>query len=107
MDSKKSAIDVDELQYYFDAQERDTLDLQGRSRRSSEVLTIRDKLLSLPQADFEAAVQTIKNMLQPNGKKDKSADDAKTRRRDANELYERSRVDAGGSSLKVGSVRGS
>ncbi len=106
MDGDKKPIDMSDLQYYFDAQERDTLDRQGRSRRSSEVLSIRDKLLALPQSDFETVVQTIKNMLHPVSKSDKSGDDAKAKRKDANDLYDRTRVEAGGSSLKIGSVRG-
>ncbi len=107
MEDKKGQIEVEELQYYFDAQERDTLDRQGRSRRSTEVLTIRDKLLALPPGDFDAVVQTIKNMLHPVGKSDRQGEDGKAKRRDASELYERTRIDSGGSSLKVGSVRGS
>ncbi len=50
--SKSQTIDVSELQYYFDAVERDSLDRQSHSRRSSEVLAIRDKLLTLPDKDF-------------------------------------------------------
>ena len=104
-DPKKTSVDMSELQYYFDAQERDTIDRQGLSRRSFHVLDIRDKLLTLPQADFESAVKSIKSLLQGHERDDKGAADAKGKRRDANELYDRTRVEHG-SNNKVGSVRG-
>lgn len=88
-DENKKSIDVSELQYYFDAQERDTLDKQGYSRRSNDVLTIRDRILALPERDYNGVVQTIKNLLnKAPGDGDKSN---KNNRKDAGELYEKTR----------------
>lgn len=102
--SKSQTIDVSELQYYFDAVERDSLDRQSHSRRSSEVLAIRDKLLTLPDKDFEAAVQTIKNILTPNGTKTPGAEENKVKKQQAADLYEKTRTEKPLASLKAGSV---
>lgn len=101
--SKSQTIDVTELQYYFDAVERDSLDRQSHSRRSSEVLAIRDRLLTLPDKDFEAAVQTIKNILTPGGGKP-AGDEQKAKKQQAADLYERTRSEKPLTSLKAGSV---
>ncbi|WP_218109857.1 hypothetical protein [Oligoflexus tunisiensis] len=97
-------IDVSELQYYFDAVERDSLDRQSHSRRSSEVLAIRDKLLTLPDKDFEAAVQTIKNILTPTGGQAPGSEENKVKKQQAADLYEKTRADKPLTSLKAGSV---
>jgi hypothetical protein len=102
--SKSQMIDVSELQYYFDAVERDSLDRQSHSRRSSEVLAIRDKLLTLPDKDFEAAVQTIKNILTPTGPKTPGAEENKVKKQQAADLYEKTRTEKPLASLKAGSV---
>ncbi len=91
-ETKQQPIDVSELQYYFDAVERDSLDRLNHSRRSSEVLAIRDHLLALPDKDFEQVMQTIKNLLQPHQKSSQS-EEPKLRRREAQDLYEQSRLD--------------
>jgi len=102
--SKTQTIDVSELQYYFDALERDSLDRQSHSRRSSEVLAIRDRLLTLPDKDFEAAVQTIKNILTPGTAKPTGSDENKVKKNQAAELYDKTRVEKPMAPLKVGSV---
>jgi hypothetical protein len=103
-DTKKPAIDVSELQYYFDAQERDTLDRLGHSRRSTEVLTIRDRLLALPQRDFESVVATIKNLLTSPAQDGAKTEEAQRKRKDAGELYDMARSDKATGSMKVNSV---
>jgi hypothetical protein len=103
-DPKQVPIDVSELQYYFDAVERDSLDKMSHSRRSSEVLAIRDRLLTLPDKDFEAAVQTIKNILSPNSPASVPGDEQKAKRREAAELYEKTRAENPITILKAGSV---
>ena len=102
-EDNKTGIDVSDLHYYFDAQERDTLDRQGYSRRSSDVLTIRDRLLALPQKDYESVVQTIKNILNP-GSADNASQEAKVKRKDASELYDKVRTDKPTTSLKTSVV---
>lgn len=98
-----SNFDPRDLQYYFEAQERDTLDREGRSRRSSEVLSIRDKLLALPERDFNSVVQTIKSILNPNSTSDETGS-AGNKRRDAADLYEKARSSDKPLPLKMGSV---
>ncbi|HYX33829.1 MAG TPA: hypothetical protein VE954_12005 [Oligoflexus sp.] len=101
--SKSQTIEVSELQYYFDAVERDSLDRLNHSRRSSEVLAIRDRLLTLPDKDFEVAVQTIKNILTPGSGK-AMADDSKVKKQQATDLYEKTRMDKPLAHMKAGSV---
>lgn len=102
--SKSQMIDISELQYYFDAVERDSLDRLSHSRRSSEVLAIREKLLTLPDKDFQAAVQTIKNILTPNAVKTTDLDENRVKRQQAAELYDKARTEKPLASLKAGTV---
>jgi hypothetical protein len=102
--SKSQTIDLSDLQYYFDAVERDSLDRQSHSRRSSEVLTIRDRLLTLPDKDFEVAVQTIKNILTPNSGRISGTDDGKVKKQQAADLYEKTRLEKPLANMKAGSV---
>lgn len=89
--NKKTIFDAKDLQYYFEAQEQDTLDLQGRSRRASELLKIRDRLLSMPEKEFDTAVHAIRTLLNPQtGPENK---DQKSKKKDASELYDIARAD--------------
>ena len=90
-----------DLQYYFESQQHDTYDLQGRSRRASEVLKIRDRLLSMPEKDFDTAIHAIRAILDP--KSHKEVEDPKTKKRDAAELYDLARAEQV-SPLKMGSL---
>ncbi len=96
-----SKFDAKDLQYYFEAQEQDTLDLQGRSRRASELLKIRDRLLSLPEKEFDTAVLAIRSLLSPQPHGD--AKDQKTKKKDASELYDLARNDHP-TPIKMGSL---
>ena len=82
----KLPFDEKDLQYYFEAQERDTLDLQGRSRRATAMLMIRDRLLSLPEKEFEIAFHSIIGLLNPQFSA--NSKDDKNKRLDAAELYD-------------------
>jgi len=64
MVEKPKQINLEDLHYYFDSREKDTLDHGGRSRKSREVLALRDRLLTLPDSEFEMAIKTLNNMLQ-------------------------------------------
>lgn len=101
---KPNGIDVSELQYYFDAVERDSLDRISHSRRASEVLAIRDRLLTLPDKDFELAVQTIKNMLNPANSKETDPKVQQAKKQQAADLYEQTKAEKSASSLKVGPI---
>lgn len=103
-DPKSKIIVVSDLQYYFDAVERDSLDRQSHSNRSTHVLAIREKLLTMPDKDFEAAVQTIKNILSPGSGKPTASDEQKTKKQQATELYEKARAEKPLTSLKAGSI---
>ena len=47
------------LGFYFDAVEQDRLDKGLLSRKSGQILSLREKLLALPEPEFETTVKTI------------------------------------------------
>lgn len=59
---KKASVRLEDLYFYFDAVERDSLDSAGVSRRSSEVLALRERLMRLPEGEFDAAIKTMKSI---------------------------------------------
>lgn len=61
--STSDAVRFSELQYYFDAQQRDFLDRGAMGRKAGEFLALRDKLLALPDQDFEVAMKTLRNLI--------------------------------------------
>lgn len=99
--SVKANFNARDLQYYFEAQEQDTLDLQGRSRRASELLKIRDRLLSMPEKEFDTAVHAIRTLLSPPTHDDNK--ETKTKKKDASELYDLARADQP-TPIKMGSL---
>ncbi|MFW7380478.1 MAG: hypothetical protein ACOH5I_16820 [Oligoflexus sp.] len=70
MDGKPKVINLEDLHYYFDSREKDTLDYGGRSRKSREVLALRDRLLTLPDQEFEMAIKTLHQMISGEKQKD-------------------------------------
>ncbi|MES2744589.1 MAG: hypothetical protein V4655_04140 [Bdellovibrionota bacterium] len=101
LDDLQKNFDAGDIQYYFESQQHDTHDLQGRSRRASEVLKLRDRLLSMPEKEFDTAIHAIRAILDPKTGKD--AEDQKAKKRDAAELYERARTEQV-SPIKMGSL---
>jgi hypothetical protein len=99
--SAKQTFDAKDLQYYFEAQEQDTLDLQGRSRRANALLKIRDRLLSMPEKEFDTAVLAIQTVLNPPTGPDTK--DQKAKKKDASELYDLARNDHP-TPMKMGSL---
>jgi len=82
-----------ELAYYFDAVERDRMDMGYLSRKNGHILALREKLLSLPLPEFDAAIKTIERLVMDVSKSDrKPGQDQK--RREAIELFDK--VSAGG-----------
>lgn len=75
-------ISIDDVRYYFDAKEKDSLDVGPRVHRNREVLSIRDRLLALPDKDFEVAIRAFKKMLtddtKPQAKNEQAPEDAQT-----------------------------
>ncbi len=101
VDDINKNFEQSDLQYYFESQQHDTYDLQGRSRRVTEVLKVRDRLLSMPEKDFETAIHAIRAILDPKAQKDEV--DAKAKKRDASELYDLARTEKV-SPMKMGSL---
>ncbi len=90
-DEKK--IDVGTLAFYFDSQEKDSLDHGRLGRKTGQVLALREKLLAMPEAEFDMAIRTIEKLVSgvnANMTMDKERKDRKERRSNAQELYERS-----------------
>ncbi len=83
-------IDVSDLQYYFDAQEKNTLDGSKYCIKSRAILALRDRLLNLPDADFDSAMKTLNGFIDQQSKSHNS--DANTspqsQEKDAMRLYE-------------------
>lgn len=56
-------VKLDEVQYYFDGVVRDALDSAAISRRSSEWLQIRSKLIYLDQDAYDIAMASIRSLV--------------------------------------------
>lgn len=83
---KKIGVKLEDLYFYFDAVERDSLDAAGVSRRSSEVLALRERLMRLPEGQFDAAIKTIRSVVEDAPKGDGETKDQK--RAKARQLYD-------------------
>ena len=84
--SVKLVFDLDELRYYFDAEQRDSIDRGGISRKSGEVLALREKMVLLPDQKFDLAMKTMKKMVDesmPAGESETKEERSET----AHELY--------------------
>ncbi len=66
MHHKQSTIDVNDLFYYFDAQEKNLLDYGRLGRKTGQVLALRSRLLSLPDGEFESAMGAIEKIVGPS-----------------------------------------
>ncbi len=87
----KPGVKLADVTFYFDSVERDRFDCAGWTRRSSEVLHLREKLLKLRAEDFEAAIKTMKNVIRDGKREDDDADGAegsKAKRQAAMKLFE-------------------
>lgn len=80
-------IRIDDLYYYFDAKERDRLDAGGLGRRQNSYLAMREKLLRLPDAQFDAAMRALDSLVGGVDDLPKPGED-KNRRKAALELFE-------------------
>lgn len=56
-------IDLDAIAFYFDAVAKDRYDQGVLSRRHGQVLALREKLLQLPEGQFDLAIKTIQKMV--------------------------------------------
>lgn len=93
---KKATVKLEELMFYFDGVERDRLDAAGTSRKTGEVLALRDRLLRLPDDEFDATIKTVKGLL--TEERNDGSDDASRARRsaEAQKLFTETRGAGGG-----------
>lgn len=89
--NEKTPATLSDLCYYFDAVECDRLGQGALGRKTAQVLTLKQKLLSLPEPEFDAAIKTIEKLVDV---KSANADQANggrftPSRREALELFER------------------
>ena len=88
MSSNNSKIDVDQLQYYFDAKRKDTKDKHSACDRSRRVLDLRDRLLTLSDVEFDLALKTLNGLLDQSKSSVKDAKSSSQKSREALNLYE-------------------
>jgi len=94
--AKKSApnIALEDVYFYFDGVERDRLDAAGTSRRSGEVLALRESLMRLPEAEFEVVIRTLRRVVTDAGEERSNGGESSQR---AKTLYDSVRMPTGGS----------
>lgn len=86
MEDKKTQFDLGELYYYFHAREKDNIDQGSRSKKLGAILDLREKLMCLPDSEFQATMQTLQGML--SSKSDKDTKKESENKQDANTLYQ-------------------
>ena len=72
---------LEDLYLYFDGVERDRLDAAGMSRRSGEILALRDRLMRLPEAEFDVVIRTLRSVINDGGGDTEKKSDTKQRAR--------------------------
>jgi hypothetical protein len=86
---KKRVFKLDDLAFYFDAVERDQIDGGGVSRRNAELLALRDGLLRLDDAAFDATMRTMRSLVENALRPPLASGEApRQRRAEAQRLYE-------------------
>jgi hypothetical protein len=61
--NKEQSVHLDELSFYFDAVAKDRYDQGTLSRRNGQVLALRERLLSMPEYEFDAAMKTMEKIV--------------------------------------------
>ena len=89
MSQNPKKFDVNQLQYYFDSKVKDVKDSSGLCAKSRKVLALRDRLMTLPDSEFDIAIQTLNGLLDKKSQQQQSDED-KTESDEAYNLYERS-----------------
>ena len=72
-------IDIDDLRFYFDSQEKNLIDQGKWGMRVGAVLDLRRKLLTLPQKEFDVAYEAIDRIVAPHADTDKDRKDREAR----------------------------
>lgn len=92
-------VSIDELSYYFDSQRKDSVDYGSYGQKTGAVLALRQRLMRLPEEEFDAAIRTIEKIVadpgtlvprERNFKKDNNSPNLEQ----ARELYERATADS-------------
>lgn len=63
----ENQIPISSLCYYFDSQKQDSLDHGVLGFKRGQVIALRDKLLALPDAEFNVAIQALQHIVQTKG----------------------------------------
>lgn len=83
-------VNLEELRFYFDSQEKNVID-QGRfGYKAGVAMSLRHKLMSLAEKDFDSAVSAIDRIITPDYKPNHLQDQRRefdARRNDSQELY--------------------
>ena len=100
----KNGINLENLWFYFDAIERDCMDLGMMDQKSTRVQALKGKLLRLPKAEFDAAIKTIERLVDAgaNSQEDKKNQEQQ-RKRASLELFEKT-ASAGDAKTAVDSI---
>lgn len=86
----KNAINMESLWFYFDAIERDCMDIGMLDRKSTQVQVLKGKLMRLPKAEFDAAIKTIERLVDSKeGVQDEKRHAEQQRKRASVELFEK------------------
>jgi len=94
--ANSKSINLADVCFYFDAVERDLMDAAGQSRKCGELLALRDRLLKLPEAEFEAAIKTLRGIT--DDKKSSGQASSSELQRGAQALYGEARPNRSGGS---------
>ncbi len=88
---KDEGVTLDELMFYFDAQAKDRYDQGVLGRRNGQVLALREKLLSLPEGEFDMAIKTIEKLVADAPQKSLTLENKQRaeQQRQARTLYEK------------------
>ncbi len=91
MERKNAKFGLDELNYYFDCQEKDAMDSGKLARKVGQVLNIRSKLLSLPPEEFEHTIAAIEKLITnvPEDNASQKREARSQKQREAMELFEK------------------
>ncbi|SME94475.1 hypothetical protein [Pseudobacteriovorax antillogorgiicola] len=98
-------FDVHQLQYYFDAKQKDSKDSRSLCSKSRRFLDLRDRMLNLSDQDFNLAIDTLNSLLDNKAKSEaQESASGQEKTHDALALYERSQSSDSSAPSKVSPV---
>ena len=72
--------DIDSLRFYFDSQEKNLIDRGRWAYKAGAVLSLRRKLLTMPETEFNLAIEAIDRIVTPGADPNRDAKDQRDRR---------------------------